>query len=147
MAREIRTEIRIRATPDRLWAVLTDFPSYPSWNPFVTAISGAPVAGTRLVVRLQTSGRSGMTFRPRVLIAKRPFEFRWLGRLGLPGLFDGEHSFKIADVGNGEVLFTQAESFRGLLVPLIWGRLERDTKPMFARMNEALRSRAEQVTT
>lgn len=145
MPREIRTEVRIRATADRVWSVLTDFPSYPSWNPFVIAISGTPVPGTRLVVRLRGSGSSVMTFRPRVLAAKRPTEFRWLGRLGIPGLFDGEHSFTIETAGEGEVRLTQAESFRGLLVPLMWRKLERETQPMFVRMNDALRSRAEQV--
>ena len=143
MAREIRTEIRIHASAGRVWEVLTDFSAYNSWNPFIREVSGAAMLGGRLVVRLQGSGTSTMTFRPRVLAARKPHELRWLGRLGIPGLFDGEHSFTIAPSDGGDVLFTQAESFRGLLVPLLWRRLERDTKPMFGRMNEALRARAE----
>ena len=36
-----------------------------------------------------------MTFKPTVLVAEGPKELRWLGRLLLPGMFDGEHSFRI----------------------------------------------------
>ena len=60
-------------------------------------------------------------------------------RLGIPGLVDGEHSFTISPADGGSVLFTQADIFRGLLIPLLWHRLERDVQPMFGRMNEALR--------
>ena len=143
MAREIRTEVNIRAPAERVWDVLSDFSSYPSWNPFIREISGTATPGGRLVVRLARSGKSTLKFRPRVLTAEKPRELRWLGRLGIPGLFDGEHSFTIVPAPGGGVRFVQAETFRGLLVPLLWRGLDRDTKPMFERMNTALRDRAE----
>jgi hypothetical protein len=143
MVREFRTQITIHASADRVWEVLTDFAAYPSWNPFIRAISGNAVLGGKLVIKLQGFGTSTMRFSPRVLTVRKPQELRWLGRLGIPGLFDGEHSFTIAPADPGSVLFTQAETFRGILVPLVWRRLERGTKPMFGRMNEALRARSE----
>ena len=36
-----------------------------------------------------------MTFKPTVLAVHPERELRWLGRFILPGLFDGEHSFRI----------------------------------------------------
>ena len=36
-----------------------------------------------------------MRFKPRVLKAEPNRELRWLGHLGIPGLFDGEHIFTI----------------------------------------------------
>jgi len=143
MVREMRSEIRIRASAERVWDTLTDFSSYPAWNPFIREVSGPLAPGSRIRVRLQRTKSSTMTFRPRVLTANRPRELRWLGRLGIPGLFDGEHSFTITPAEGGEILFAQAESFRGILVPLLWRSLQRDTKPMFDRMNDALRTRAE----
>ena len=142
MSREIRTEIAIRTSPERVWAVLTEFGSYREWNPFVREISGEARVGARLTVRLQEEGGRTMTFRPRVLVWGPGRELRWLGRLGIPGLFDGEHSFALAPAAGG-VTFSQTEQFRGLLVPFLWKRLQRGTKPMFVRMNEALRARAE----
>jgi hypothetical protein len=141
--REISTSIQIRAPADRVWSLLIDFASYPSWNPFIREIQGDPLTGHRLKVRMGEEGGSEMTFRPRVLVSQPGQELRWLGRLGIPGLFDGEHRFVIAP-SEGGVTFTQSETFRGLLVPLLWKRLDRGTRPMFSRMNEVLRTRAEQ---
>jgi len=125
--------------------VLTDFPSYPSWNPFIREISGTATPGAKLTIRLQGFGRSTTRFRPRVLAAREPQELRWLGRLGIPGLFDGEHSFTMEPTEGGGVVFTQGETFRGVLVPFFWRALEPQTRVMFGRMNHALRSRVEAV--
>ena len=36
------TEIQIDASADQVWAILSDFASYPQWNPFITSMVGAP---------------------------------------------------------------------------------------------------------
>ncbi len=59
-----------------------------------------------------------MTFKPKVLAAARNRELRWLGRLIMPGLFDGEHSFRIEDRGRS-CRFHQTETFSGILVPFL----------------------------
>lgn len=86
-----------------------------------------------------------MTFRPRVLVAERPRELRWLGHLLAPGIFDGEHRFAIRPISANRVLFEQSERFTGLLVPLFRRKLDRDTKRGFEQMNAALKQRAETV--
>jgi hypothetical protein len=142
MPRELTTQIEIDAPASRVWEVLTDFDAYPDWNPFVRRIAGRPEPGTKLEVRIQPSGGRGMTFRPTVLAAEPERELRWLGRLLVPGVFDGEHSFRIEPLGEGRVRFTQAELFSGALVPLL-GRSLGATERGFAEMNESLKRRAE----
>ena len=83
-----------------------------------------------------------MRFRPTVRAAVPNRELRWLGRLGIPGLFDGEHIFELTPIGGQRARFVQRERFRGLLVPLMKKRLERDTRRGFDEMNQALRTRA-----
>jgi hypothetical protein len=41
---EIQSQIEIAARRERVWSILTDFPSYPSWNPFIRSID-EPVVG------------------------------------------------------------------------------------------------------
>jgi hypothetical protein len=36
MAHELTTDIEIAATPERIRAILTDFATYPQWNPLST---------------------------------------------------------------------------------------------------------------
>jgi hypothetical protein len=142
--KELRTEIEIQATAERVWQLLTDFASFPQWNPFIRRANGEVRAGARLQVHIQPSGASGMTFQPTVLKAEPNRELRWLGRLVIPGLFDGEHIFTIEPVGEGRVRFTQREIYTGLLVPLLARGLDTNTRRGFEEMNQALKARAEQ---
>lgn len=95
----INTEIEIHASAERVWGLLTDFAHFPQWNPFIRRISGEARAGARLEAFLQPPGARGMTFHPVVLKAEQNRELRWIGRLWMPKLFDGEHSFILTPRG------------------------------------------------
>jgi hypothetical protein len=140
--RELGAEIEFDGTPDDTWTVLTDLPAHPRWNPFITEIAGELRVGAKLDVRLQPVDERGITFHPTVLVVEARHELRWIGRLLLPGVFDGEHRFLIEDVGPGRVRFVQSERFRGILVPFMWRRLrDGGTAAGFRAMNEALARR------
>jgi hypothetical protein len=140
---EIRTEIEIEATPPRVWRALTDFKTFPDWNPFVLAVEGEPKKGARLKVTLRTAGGGDMTFRPRVLAADEGRELRWRGRLLLPGVFDGEHYFEVSELSTGRSRLVQGERFSGLLVPWLQRGLESNTRSGFMAMNRAVKRRLE----
>ena len=143
--KEIRTEIEIQASDKRVWQLLTDFASFPQWNPFMRQAVGEPKTGARLEVRIQPSGASGMTFRPTVLKVEPNRELRWLGHLLMPGLFDGEHILTIESLAENRVRFVQREIFTGILVPLFAHGLDTDTRRGFEEMNRALKALAEQA--
>ena len=143
--KELRSEIEIQTSAERVWQLLIDFASFPQWNPFIRKATGNIRVGERLEVNIQPSGARGMTFRPTVLKAEPNRELRWLGHLLISGLFDGEHIFTIEPLGEGRVRFTQREVFTGLLVPLFARGLDTDTRRGFEEMNQALKTRAEQV--
>jgi len=140
---ELYSTIRINASPERIWAVLTDLPRYPVWNPFIRRIKGELTEGHRLTVELQPSGSSGMTIRPVFLKVDVTRELRWKGHLFISGLFDGEHIFEIRPLDNQSSLFIQREIFSGLLLPLFEGMLKGGTARGFAEMNKALKEQAE----
>lgn len=142
--KEIRSEIEINASAERVCRVLTDFASFPQWNPFMRRASGEVKEGARLGVNLQPTGARSMTFRPIILKAEPNRELRWSGKLLIPGLFDGEHILTIEPLGENRVCFVQHEIFKGLLGPLMSGSLDKDAKRGFEEMNRALKDRAEQ---
>ncbi|WP_292365487.1 SRPBCC domain-containing protein, partial [Methanoculleus sp. UBA208] len=143
LVREVRAETVIAAPPAVVWRVLTDFAAYPDWNPFILSIEGKPWVGTRLTVDIRPPGRKSMRFRPRVLRVAKDHELRWIGRVLIAGLFDGEHRFTIIPEGDGS-RFVQAEVFTGLLVPAVeLTGILRATHLGFLLMNRALRERAE----
>lgn len=139
---ELRTEIEFEGTPEEVWAVLTDLPAYPEWNPFIERVDREFLVGGKLDVRLQPVGERGITMHPTVLVAEPGRELRWIGHLMIPGIFDGEHRFLIEEAGPGRVRFVQSERFGGILLPLMWKKLrDGGTAKGFRAMNEALARR------
>jgi hypothetical protein len=142
MSKRLSTHVDIRATPERVWDVLTDLAAYPAWNPFIVRAEGTVGPGHRLRLRMQPVGGRAMTLRPRLVEVAVNRELRWRGRLGVPGLMDAEHTFMLQPQASGTRLIQQ-ETFRGVLVPLVAASLDRNTQPAFVAMNEALKRRAE----
>jgi hypothetical protein len=139
--KRIATAIDIDAPSGAVWQVLTDFAAYPDWNPFIRRIVGDATAGARLEVTVQAADRKPMTFRPTVRVADAGRELRWLGRVLVPGLLDGEHAFIIEPTAKGCRL-RHEETFTGLLVPAFGAMLD-DTAQSFASLNAALKRRVE----
>ena len=140
----IETSIFIDASPSRVWQVLTDFRAFPTWNPFIRAISGPLQEGARLSIEITPPGRAAMRFRPTVLVVKPDQELRWRGSLLIPGMFSGEHSFRLRPEERDRTQFLHAETFSGLLVGPFASRGMLDaTRQGFHTMNIALKERAE----
>jgi hypothetical protein len=140
----LRNEIVIDAPPERVWAQLMDFDCFPDWNPFVVRAAGEVVEGSRLRVTLSPPGGRTFSLKPHVteVVPERVFE--WGGHLGLRGVFDGRHRFELHPDGDGTRL-VQAETFTGMLVPLLWRSLRTKTGAGFVAMNRAMKARVEGV--
>lgn len=137
MKKEISTSIQINATPEKVWQELTNFKSYPQWNPFIQSLKGDVKVGNRIDVNL-----GGMAFKPLVLEYTKNQKFRWIGHLLIKGIFDGEHQFELIANPDGSTHFIQSEKFKGILVPFV-PKVFKDTKVNFERMNQALKQKAE----
>ena len=147
MATTLYSETAIQASPLRVWDILTDFSAYPEWNPFIRRIVGTLETGARLDVQLQLARGPGVRMRPTVQAVDPSRELCWRGHLGIPGLFDGEHRFRIEAVGTDRVRFVQEEHFTGLLAPLFLRFIAHGTRQGFEAMNQALKTRAEQFSS
>ena len=141
-SKQLSSEILINSSAGGVWELITCFEDFPNWNPFMRRAMGEIKVGARLEVFIQPSGTKGMTFRPTVLRVNENHELRWLGRLYLPWLFDGEHALIIEPISENSVKFVQLEKFTGLLVPFARNIL-RDTQRGFDEMNRTLKQLAE----
>jgi hypothetical protein len=144
--RRIKTDIEINAPAALVWSILTDFAGMPSWNPFITSISGELTQGARLAVTVAPPGKSGMSFKPTLLSLRPERELRWLGRVLFPGIFDGEHYFLLESMGGERTRLTHGENYSGLLVGMLRSQLDA-TAQGFTAMNVALKQEAERNAT
>ena len=142
---ELHRDIEIDAPPEAVWSVLTDTQRYGEWNPFVRSLSGHLTEGSTIEAQIAPPDGRTMTFKPTVLRATAARELRWLGRLFVPGIFDGEHRFLIEPLDGGRSRFIQSERFSGVLVRLLAGTL-RKTAAGFEQMNVALKREVEART-
>ena len=146
MRHKLETEIHIDASPETVWAVLIDLDSYANWNPFITKAEGTIAVGSKLVNRIEPPGGKPMTFKPQVTEVETNRVFEWLGRLGLPGIFDGRHRFELTAQPDGGTRLIHTEHFRGLLVRPLRKSLDTQTRAGFEAMNAALKEQAEART-
>jgi len=86
-----------------------------------------------------------MRFRPTVTESEPGRALEWLGRVGVPGLFDGRHRFELEPLPGGRSRLHHGERFTGLLVPLLWGSVAGPTTAGFERFNEAFADRCREV--
>ena len=142
---KLETAIEIDAPAALVWSVLLDFDAYFEWNPFVLGVQGLTIPGERLRVSIRPPGSRSVSFRPRVLTVTGGRELRWLGRFVVPGLFDGEHYFRLEPIGTTRVRFVHGEDFSGLLVGLFKDSLLSSARDGFEEMNRALKWRAESL--
>ena len=62
MAKEIKTEILINASPTKVWSILTDFDNYPNWNPFIKSIIGNVKIENKITTRIKPPETKEMIF-------------------------------------------------------------------------------------
>jgi hypothetical protein len=147
MAKELRADpIHIEATPAQVWAVLTDFDSFPRWNPFIRRASGELATGQKLSINLRLYGKTLVPFQPTLTMVEAPNELRWLARMGLPGVMDVERFFIIEAAEGGGSTFRQGEDCTGVFARLfLMTGLEGRILAGYARLNTALKKRAERL--
>jgi hypothetical protein len=128
----------IRASPDRIWALLTDAAGFPRWNSTVTSIEGEIAAGQTLKLRVPSA--PGRVFKPKVSIVEPGRSMIWSD--GMAPMFKGIRTFTLTPCGDGSTEFSMREEFSGLMLPMIKGSLP-DFAPVFEAYAEDLRRAAE----
>jgi hypothetical protein len=138
MKHHISTQIIINKDVKTVWSIFTNFEDYPNWNPFIKSIKGTIKVGKQFQAEIST-----MKFKPTTKVFTPNKEFTWLGKLLIPGIFDGRHSFLFESNADGTTTVIQKEDFKGILVPFMKKKLNTEIKQKFEAMNEKLKELAE----
>jgi len=141
--KELRTEVEIQASPEKVWGILTDLASYPDWNPFIHRAAGTAALGEQITINYGTPGTKEGTLHCTVRTCDPNRELRWKWQILFPALYTGEHSFVIEPLGADRVRLIDCEVFSGLLTPFFAAQINTSSRRGFEAMNQALKARAE----
>ena len=142
MTNQIKTEIVINASKEKVFSILTNLQDYEKWNPFIIKSQGEPIEGSR-IINTMMNGEKTVTFKPRLVKVRKNETFEWLGHLGFKGLFDGHHYFHIKEVSENQINLIHGENFSGILSSFVLKKIGEQTRKNFVAMNEALKLQAE----
>ena len=137
--KEYSASIFIKASPNTIWAILTDASKYPEWDPVAERIEGNITLGE--TVKAFTKLAPGRAFPAKVTEFQPGRKMTWTGGMPL-GLFKGVRTFTLIPQGNGTVEFILRERFSGPMLALIGGTLPDMTEP-FQGFVAGLKARAE----
>lgn len=131
--------ISIRATPEKIWALLTRAEEFPKWNSTVTSITGTIAPGERIVLRVPNVDRD---FKLKVSEFEPSTRMVW--RDGFAPMFQGVRTYTLTPKGGGTTEFSMVEVFSGAMLPMIAGSLP-DFGPPFEQYAKDLKTAAERA--
>lgn len=127
----------VQASPQAIWALLTDAASYPKWNSTVTSLKGEIRAGEKLALRVPLDPKR--TFSPKVTTLEAR-KMVWAD--GFAPMFRGVRTFTVTPKEGGVTEFAMQEVFSGVMLPLIKKSLP-DFGPAFEAFARDLKRAAE----
>ena len=138
---QFSTRVTIDAPAAQVWSILTDLPSWPSWNTTVSSTQGTLALGEKVTVAVTAAPRR--SFPVTVAELDEPRRMVWRGGLPL-GLFTGTRTYTLSHE-DGRTTFAMDEVYSGPLAPMLT-RSVPDLQPAFDEFARCLKSHAESTT-
>jgi hypothetical protein len=135
-------ETTIRAQPDAVFRVMTDFDRYAEWNPWIREARGAAKEGEVVAVKVKL-GKTTTSVEHRILTSVPGVELRWCDMGWFTKIAYGERARFLQPLPGGKVAYRVELTITGIgwrLVRALYGRA------LAAGMKEetvALKQRAE----
>lgn len=108
--------VTIAATPEQVWALLTDGAGIAQWDSDVVRVQGEIAPGE--TIRVVSTANPGRTFPVRVTVFEPGRRMVWSGGMPL-GLFRGVRTFTLTQSADSTTTFTTREEYTGPLLPLM----------------------------
>ena len=138
--KQYHTSILIEASAEKVWEVLTDFSSYPQWNPLVGKLEGKMEEGKKIATFIVPLNK---IYFPFLLSYKPNAELIWQGIQGAKFLLAGKHYYKLEKWSDKETKLLHGENFTGLFSYFISKKLLKKMENAFISHNQILKQRIE----
>lgn len=135
---EYAAGINIKASVDRVWALMTNGANFPSWNSTIKSIEGQIAAGQ--TIRLVATIAPNRVFNLKIIEYVPRERMVWSDG---NAMFKGVRSYTFAAKPDGSTDFSMAEEYTGLMLPMIAGSLP-NFIPVFETYLADLKRAAEQ---
>jgi hypothetical protein len=129
----------INAPKETIWKLLTDAPSYPTWDPGVIRIEGRIGAGEKITAYSKINPNRAFPAKVTEFVPGQ--QMAWTGGMPL-GLFKGVRTFTLVPKSDGTIDFTLREVYSGPLLPLFGASIP-DLTQSFQDFVDGLKARAE----
>jgi len=138
--KSVQHEITIKASPDKVWSVLTQMEGYPKWNPVMELIDGTVQEGNKVKYRFTQDEKSISEISASVvqIIPKKLLNQKG----GIPLLLTFNHRYMLEPLGNSTKIIIH-EDYRGIGVNF-WN--PQPVEDAYKRLNIALKNRVEQTS-
>jgi len=113
-----RQAVLVNAPRHVVWDVLTDFESYPDWNPYVTSARGTLREGATLHLRREPPGDGSKTADAEILIVRENRKLEWQVRKLVAGVLDEEQIFRTKRIAPTMTNLVEETRLEGLLAPV-----------------------------
>jgi hypothetical protein len=139
MPYQITATVEIAATPEQVWAVLSDLASYPQWHPVFRSVTGELATGSKLTITTAhpVTDRT-MTAKVKVLATEPASQLRWVSNLGV---YKSDRRFVLRPDAGGTLL-EQTASYRGIFVRFP-AKTIASIQDTCAAINQAIKQQAE----
>jgi hypothetical protein len=137
-----RTEVSIHASQERVWSILSDFGSYPSWNPFILHVSGRAGQKEKLRLTVRLSVFPPVSFNAAIVSLVPGERIGWHADF-LNGLMKAHHWFELSRLDSGGTRLVHCEEFTGVLSGAVLAFLSGSFNKGYGLMNIALKTASE----
>lgn len=143
---EVRTEIDIEASPEEVWAVLSDINSWHQWNPIINNSSGDASLGSTLAITMAGAKeyQKGPEYNPVITLLQKPNYFQWRAVMMTGFIMTNDKIVEVEAMPSGTRL-VHKETFKGMAVPMLRSTFDRNVPTMLNAMNEALKKKVEEI--
>ena len=129
--------INIKATADKVWAIMTNAADFPRWNSTVKSIEGRIASGE--TIKLVAVISPTRTFNLNIIEFIPEKRMVWSDG---NAMFKGVRTYTVTPKPDGSTDFTMSEEYTGLMLPMIAGSLP-DFTSTFEQYASDLKKEAE----